>query len=120
MTNPFVPILIMGAISLAVAFGGLGASAIIGPKRYNRVKVQDYECGISPTPAAPHGGRMPVRFYLVAMSFIIFDLEVVFLVPWAVNFTELGLYGLIASLAFIVLITVPFVYEWRRGGLEWE
>ncbi|HHW82719.1 MAG TPA: NADH-quinone oxidoreductase subunit A [Actinomycetales bacterium] len=120
MTNPFVPILWMAALSLAVALGGLGASAIIGPKRYNRVKVANYECGVDPTPRPPHGGRFPVRFYLVGMTFIIFDIEVVFMYPWAVSFRDLGVFGLVAMLTFVFLISVPYLYEWRRGGLDWE
>lgn len=118
MTNPYTPILIMMAVAAVMALGGVAASAIIGPKRYNRAKLEAYECGIEPTPHAV-AGRFPVKYYLVAMTFIIFDIEVVFLYPWAVAFTELGVYGLIAMLAFIVLITVPLVYEWRRGGLDW-
>lgn len=119
MTNPYTPILVMAGVAALLALGGLGASALIGPKRYNRVKVDAYECGIDPTPHAVGGGRFPVKYYLVAMTFIIFDIEVVFLYPWAVAFGELGAFGLIAMLTFIFLITVPFIYEWRRGGLDW-
>lgn len=118
--NPFVPILVMMAVSFAMAAGGLAASAVIGPKRYNRTKVANYECGIEATPRAPHSGRFQVKYYLVAMTFIIFDIEVVFMYPWAVGFSELGVFGLIAMLSFIFLITVPYVYEWRRGGLDWS
>jgi NADH-quinone oxidoreductase subunit A len=120
MTNPYVPILVMMAVAGVLALGGVAASAVIGPKRYNRAKLEAYECGIEPTPHALGGGRFPVKYYLVAMTFIIFDIEVVFLYPWAVNFTELAMYGLVAMLVFLVLITVPFVYEWRRGGFEWD
>ena len=66
------------------------------------------------------GGRFPIKYYLVAMTFIVFDIEVVFLYPWAVDFATLATFGLVAMLAFLALITVPFVYEWRRGGLEWD
>jgi len=120
MTNPYVPILVMMGVAGVMALGGVAASAIIGPKRYNRAKLEAYECGIQPTPHAVGGGRFPIKYYLVAMTFIIFDIEVVFLYPWAVNFTELAMFGLIAMLGFLALITVPFVYEWRRGGFEWE
>lgn len=120
MSNPFVPILIMLGVALAMALGGLAASAVIGPKVMNRVKLADYECGVEPTPQAEQGGRFPIRFYLVAMTFIIFDIEVVFLYPWAVDFSTLAVFGLVAILAFLVMITVPFVYEWRRGGFEWD
>ena len=120
MNNPFVPILVMMAVAMAMTIGGLGLSAIVGPKRYNRVKVSNYECGIEPTPRAPHAGRFQIKYYLVAMTFIIFDIEVVFLYPWAITFKSLGLFGMFAMLIFIFLITVPFIYEWRRGGLEWD
>ena len=119
MNNPFVPILVMMVVALALTLGGLGISAILGPKRYNRVKVANYECGIEPTPRAPHAGRFQIRYYLVAMTFIIFDIEVVFMYPWAVGFSTVGIFGLVAMLSFIFLITVPYVYEWRRGGLDW-
>lgn len=119
MSNPFVPILVLLALALLMGVGGLLASAVIGPKRYNRVKVDAYECGIDPSRNAA-AGRFPIKYYLVAMTFIIFDIEVVFLYPWAVSFTELGGFGLVAMLTFIFLITVPFVYEWRRGGLDWD
>lgn len=120
MKNPYLPILIMMAVAAVLALGGVGASALIGPKRYNRAKLDAYECGIEPTPHAVGGGRFPIKYYLVAMTFIIFDVEVVFLYPWAVAFHELAIFGLIAMLTFIALITVPFVYEWRRGGFEWD
>jgi NADH-quinone oxidoreductase subunit A len=120
VTNPYVPILVLMAVAAVLALGGVGASAIIGPKRYNRAKLEAYECGIDPTPHAVGGGRFPVKYYLVAMTFIVFDIEVVFMYPWAVSFTRLATFGLVAMLTFIALITVPFVYEWRRGGLEWD
>lgn len=119
MNNPYVPLLVLMGIALVLALGGVGASAIIGPKRYNRAKLDAYECGIEPTPHAIGGGRFPIKYYLVAMTFIIFDIEVVFLYPWAVDFTTLATFGLVAMLAFLALITVPFIYEWRRGGFEW-
>ncbi|MBI9113963.1 NADH-quinone oxidoreductase subunit A [Sanguibacter suaedae] len=119
MTNPYVPLLVLMGIAMVLALGGVAASAVIGPKRYNRAKLDAYECGIEPTPHALGGGRFPVKYYLVAMTFIIFDIEVVFLYPWAVDFAYLATFGLVAMLAFLLLITVPFVYEWRRGGFEW-
>ncbi|VEG29826.1 NADH-quinone oxidoreductase subunit A [Actinomyces howellii] len=118
--NPYVSLLIMAALAFLVAIGGLGLSAIISPNRRNRVKVAAYECGIDPTPAHPDKGRFPVAFYLVGMTFIIFDVEVVFLYPWATAFARLGMFGLGAALVFIALITVPYVLEWRRGGLDWD
>lgn len=118
--NAYVPLLVMMVAAGALAVGGLVMSAFLGPKRYNRFKLENYECGVEATPSAGRSGRFPVKYYLTAMTFIIFDIEVVFLYPWAVSFQKLGLFGMVAMLTFIFLITVPFVYEWRRGGLEWD
>lgn len=120
MNNPYFPLLIMAAVALAVALGGLAMSAILGPTKKNTVKYSNYECGVDPIHADAEMGRFPVKYYLVAMAFIVFDIEVVFLYPWAVAFDQLGLFGLCAMLTFIGLVTVPFIYEWRRGGLEWD
>ncbi|WP_099331731.1 NADH-quinone oxidoreductase subunit A [Actinomyces minihominis] len=119
MTNPYVPLLIMAAVALAVAVGGLGMSAILGPQQKNLVMAENYECGIDPGPQRLEDGRFPVKYYLVAMTFIIFDIEVVFLYPWAVTFNVLGLFGLFSILLFLGLITVPYIYELRRKGLDW-
>ncbi len=118
--NPYVPIVVMIVIAALLAVAGLAASALIGPKRYNAAKLDRYESGLMPTPGAAGGGRVPIKYYLTAMTFIIFDIEVVFLYPWAVAYQQLALFGFIAILTFLVLITIPFVYEWRRGGFEWE
>lgn len=120
MSNPYVPLLVLMGVAGVLALGGIAASALLGPKRYNRAKLEAYECGIDPTPQAVGGGRFPVKYYLVAMSFIIFDIEVVFMYPWAVAYGELAMFGVIAMVTFIALITVPLVYEWRRGGFDWE
>jgi NADH-quinone oxidoreductase subunit A len=120
MSNPYVPLLFLMGIAALMALGGVGSSVILGPKRYNRAKLEAYECGIEPTPHAIGGGRFPIKYYLVAMTFIVFDIEVVFLYPWAVSFTMLAWFGVVAMLAFLLIITVPFVYEWRRGGFEWD
>ncbi|MDO5671362.1 MAG: NADH-quinone oxidoreductase subunit A [Actinomycetaceae bacterium] len=117
--SPYVSLLIMLAAALVIALSGLAVSAIMGPFKPNRTKVQTYECGIDPTPARASGARFPVKYYLTAMTFIVFDIEVVFLYPWAVSFSSLSWFGLIAMMTFVFLITVPFVYEWRRGGLDW-
>jgi len=118
--NPYVPIVVMIVIAALLAVAGLAASALIGPQRYNAAKLDRYESGLMPTPGAAGGGRVPIKYYLTAMTFIIFDIEVVFLYPWAVAYQQLALFGFIAILTFLVLITIPFVYEWRRGGFEWE
>ena len=110
----------MIALAALLAVAGLVVSSILGPKRYNSAKLDRYESGLMPTPGADGGGRIPIKYYLVAMTFIIFDIEVVFLYPWAVAYGQLALFGLIAIVTFLVLITIPFIYEWRRGGFEWE
>jgi NADH-quinone oxidoreductase subunit A len=115
-----VPILCLGAIALLFAVFSVVAGALTGPKRYNRVKLDSYECGIEPTPQPVGGGRFPIKYYLVAMLFIIFDIEIVFLYPWAVAFDQLGLLGLVEMVLFILTLAVAYVYVWRRGGLEWD
>ncbi len=119
MTSPYVALLIMMATALVVAIGGLGASAILGPKQRSKIKTQNYECGIDPGPQRIEDGRFPVKYYLVAMTFIIFDIEVVFLYPWAVSFGMIGTFGLLSMLLFIGLIAVPYIYELRREALDW-
>jgi len=96
------------------------AGALTGPKRYNRAKLDAYECGIEPTPQPVGGGRFPVKYYLTAMLFIIFDIEIVFLYPWAVRFDALGMFGLVEMVLFILTLLVVYAYVWRRGGLEWD
>ena len=104
----------------AVAAFSVVAGALSGPQRYNRVKLDAYECGIEPTPQPIGGGRFPVKYYLTAMLFILFDIEIVFLYPWAVLFDQLAIFGLIEMLLFIATLAVAYAYVWRRGGLEWE
>ena len=100
-------------------YGELVASAILGPTKKSTTKADNYECGIQPTSAHLTEGRFPVRYYLVAMTFIIFDIEVVFMYPWAVSFNQLGLFGLVVMMSFLVTLCVPYAYEWRRGGLDY-
>ena len=120
MSNPYMPIIAIMCVAGVMALGGVIASWNVGPHRFNRAKLDAYECGIDPSPLAQGGGRFPIRFYLVAMSFILFDLEVVFLYPWATNYSSLGMFGFVVMMIFLFLITVPFVYEWSRGGLDWN
>jgi NADH-quinone oxidoreductase subunit A len=118
--NPYVPILVLLVISAGFAVFSIAAGAVTGPKRYNRAKLDAYECGIEPTPHAVGGGRFPVKYYLVAMLFIIFDIESVFLLPYAVAFDSLGVFALAEMVLFIGAVFVAYAYVWRRGGLEWE
>ncbi len=119
-SNPYVPILVIGAIGFGFALISIVLAAVIGPKRYNRAKAQAYECGIEPSPQAAGGGRFPVKYFLTAMLFIIFSIEIVFLYPWAVTFDQLGLFGLVEMAIFIGTVFVAYAYVWRRGGLEWD
>ncbi len=118
--NPYVPILILLAIAGGFAAFSITAGALSGPKRYNRAKLEAYECGIEPTPHAAGGGRFPVKYYLVAMLFIVFDIESVFLLPYAVAFDQLGVFALVEMALFVVTVFVAYSYVWRRGGLEWD
>ena len=118
--NPYVPIvglLILGAL---FALFSVSIAPIVGPKRYNRAKLDAYECGIEPAPQPIGGGRFPVKFYLTAMLFIVFDIEIIFLYPWAVASKNLGLLGLIEIVLFIGTVFIAYAYVWRRGGLDWD
>jgi NADH-quinone oxidoreductase subunit A len=118
--NNYVPILVMLVLASGFVAVSVAGATLIGPKRYNRAKLDAYECGIEPTPQPMGGGRVPVKFYLTAMLFIIFDIELIFLIPWAVAFDQLGLFGLVSMSLFIGTVFVAYAYEWRRGGLEWD
>jgi NADH-quinone oxidoreductase subunit A len=116
----YVPVLVLFVLAAGFAAFSVGAATITGPKRYNRAKRDAYECGIQPTPQPMGGGRFPIKFYLTAMLFIIFDIEIIFLYPWAVAFDQLGLFGLVEMLLFILTLFIAYAYVWRRGGLEWD
>jgi NADH-quinone oxidoreductase subunit A len=113
----YLPLLVM--IILATLFAGLSilASKILGPKRPTPAKLAPYECGIVPDREAPE--RFPVRFYLVAMIFIVFDIEIIFLYPWAVIFRRLGAFGLWEMVIFAVAVFVSFIYLIGNGALNW-
>src|SRR5438034_4655184 len=119
MTTGFVPILILAALAGLFAILSLLASAFVRPKKPLPAKVAPYESGIDPV-RLPKSERFPVKFYVVAMLFIIFDIETIFLFPWAVAFRQLGLFGLIEMVVFIGLVFVAYLYIWQKGGLEWE
>ena len=97
-----------------------GHQRVHGPKRYNRAKLDSYECGIEPTPQPVGGGRFPVKYFITAMLFIVFDIEIIFLYPWAVHFEAMRLFGLIEMVLFIATVFVAYAYVWRRGGLDWD
>jgi len=118
--SPYIPIIGLFALAAAFALFSVGIAPFVGPRRYNRVKLDAYECGIEPTPQPVGGGRFPVKFYLTAMLFIIFDIEIIFLYPWAVSFDVLGLFGFVEMVLFILTVFIAYAYVWRRGGLDWD
>jgi NADH-quinone oxidoreductase subunit A len=116
----YVPILGLLVLGAGFAIFSVVASGLAGPSRYNRARLDSYECGIEPTPQPVGGGRFPVKYYITAMMFIIFDIEIVFLYPWAVNFDAMGLFALVEMIIFIATLFIAYAYVWRRGGLEWD
>jgi NADH-quinone oxidoreductase subunit A len=107
-------IVVVGLIGLIA----IGLGTIFGPKRQTDRKAAPYESGMSPI--GPGTRRVPVRFYLIAVLFILFDIEVVFFLPWAIAFRQLGLFGLVEMLIFIAILLVGYFYAWKKGALEWE
>jgi NADH-quinone oxidoreductase subunit A len=116
----YYPVLALAGLAFLFAAGSVLMSSQVGPKRYNRAKLDSYECGIEPTPQPVGGGRFPVKYYITAMLFIVFDIEIIFLYPWAVNFDSMKLFGLVEMVLFIVTVFVAYAYVWRRGGLDWD
>lgn len=116
--NQYIPVIVFAAISLATAVGVLMAAALIGPKKNFPEKDEPFECGMSQIVSPKL--RFSVKFYLVALIFVIFDIEAVFLYPWAVIFKPLGLFGFIEMMIFIIILAVGLAYVWKTGALEWE
>jgi NADH-quinone oxidoreductase subunit A len=114
----YVAIGLMIALSTLVALIAIGLGTLFGPKKESAAKALPYESGMIPIGEGTR--RMPVRFYLIAVLFILFDIEVVFFLPWAIVFRQLGLFGLIEMVIFIVILLVGYVYAWKKGALEWE
>lgn len=117
MLDAYVPILVFFLVAIGFAVVLLWFSWTVGPSKYNKVKLEPYECGIEPTTDARD--RYSIRYFLVAMLFVIFDVETVFMFPWAVIMDELALFGLIEMLVFLGILIVGYFYAWRRGALDW-
>lgn len=114
----YLPLVILFILATLLAGFVVVLGHAFGPRRPSERKSQPYESGM--TPIGPGTRRIPVRFYLVAVLFILFDIEVVFFYPWAVVFRQLGVFGLIEMLIFILILLVGYIYAWKRGALEWE
>jgi len=128
----YVPILVLAVLAGGFAIFSVAIAPFTGPKRWNRAKLDAYECGIEPTPQPVGGGRFPLKYMITAMLFIVFDIEIIFLYPWAVSFAPLtndagsvlssglGVFALVEMLLFIVTVLVAYAYVWRRKGLDWD
>ena len=117
-TELYFPVLVQAIIAMALAAGLLSVSYLLGKRVRNRIKDTPYESGIIPTGDARQ--RFSVKFYLVAMLFILFDIEAIFLYPWAVVFRELKMFAFVEMLIFVVLILSGFFYIWKKGALDWS
>ncbi len=117
MPDAYIPVMLFVVVAIGFAVFNLLLARLVNSSRYNKVKLEPYECGIEPTTDAR--GRYSVRYYLVAMLFVIFDVETVFMFPWAVIMDELALFGLIEMLVFLFILVLGYVYAWRKGALEW-
>ncbi|MBP7340675.1 NADH-quinone oxidoreductase subunit A [Niveispirillum sp.] len=122
MSNPllvqYLPILVFLAIATVVAGAMIAASLVVGKQKPDAEKLSAYECGFEAFEDAR--SKFDVRFYLVSILFIIFDLEVAFLFPWAVALGDIGMFGFWSMMVFLGILTIGFIYEWKKGALEWE
>jgi len=118
LLTEYLPILIFLGLAVVIVCVMLGGSYLVARQNPNSEKLSPFECGFAPFDDAR--GQFDVRFYLVAILFIIFDLEVAFLFPWAVALGDIGIFGFWSMMLFLAVLTVGFIYEWRKGALEWE
>ena len=117
MLSAYIPIAIFVVVATGFALLTLVVSGLISSEKYNKVKLEPYECGIEPTTDARD--RYSIRYYLVAMLFVIFDVETVFMFPWAVIVDELALFGLIEMIIFLAILVTGYAYAWKKGALDW-
>ena len=117
MLEAYIPVFLFVLVALGLAAIMLIVAALVHPSSYSKVKLEPYECGIEPVTDARD--RYSVRYYLVAMLFVIFDVETVFMFPWAVIMDELLLFGLIEMMVFLLILVVGYAYAWRKGALDW-
>lgn len=118
MLGAYLPILLLVVVAVLFGLVSLVMSSLIGQKKFSVIKMAPYECGCEPVGTARE--RFSIKFYLIAMLFILFDIEAVFLYPWAILYKNLGVFGLIEMGVFIVILFVGYIYVWKKGALEWE
>lgn len=118
MIETYIPIFLILGVSVIFGVVSANLSWLLGPQRPNRVKLSTYESGMDPVSTAHE--RFSVKYYMVAISFIVFDIEVVFLYPWAVQARELGLTGFVGMFVFVIVLLIGYFYELRKGGLQWD
>ena len=118
MLLEYIAIAVMIAVATLIAFIAIGLGELFGSRKNTEAKNMPYESGMDPYGEGTR--RMPVRFYLVAVLFILFDIEVVFFLPWAIAFRSLGIFGLVEMTIFIVILLIGYIYAWKKGALEWE
>jgi NADH-quinone oxidoreductase subunit A len=114
----YVSVFVMMCLAAIIAVVIIGASHFLGQRTKNRIKLAPYECGA--TTIGPTRRIMTIRYYIVAMLFLVFDIEIIFLYPWAVVSRKLGLFGFVEMMIFVVILFIGYVYIWRKGALEWE
>lgn len=117
MPKNYVPIFIFVLVTLAIPVVTLVIAKLVRPENPSKVKLDPYECGIEP--AEPTQGRYTIRFYIVAILFVVFDVETIFLFPWAVQYKALGLFGLMEMMIFLSILVVGYIWIWKKGALEW-
>ncbi len=117
MLQAYIPILLFVLVAIGFAISALIFAWFVRPEKYNRVKLEPYECGIEP--ATDARDRYSIRYYLIAMLFVVFDVETVFMFPWAVIMKQLALFGLIEMIVFLFILIVGYFYAWKQGALEW-
>lgn len=118
MLIEYIALAILIGVATFIAFAAIGLGELFGPKKNTEAKSVPYESGIAPFGEGTR--RMPIRFYLIAVLFILFDIEVVFFLPWAIAFRRLGWFGLIEMLVFLLILLIGYIYAWKKGALEWE
>lgn len=118
MMQEYLPLVILTTVATGIGFIAVLIGAVFGPKRPTKQKGQPYESGMAPY--GPGTRRMNVRYYLVAVLFILFDIEIIFFLPWAIVYKHLGLFGLVEMILFTAIVLIGFIYAWSKGALEWE